>query len=337
LVAFALSSFATSRSSIAADRVFPDTGVTASGEIKELSPVKVVIEVRGKTQEYPIADVIRIEFDGEPSNLSRAKELAISGQFDDADAEMRKVDRARLNNATLQSEYVYYTAFIEGNRALSGNGDASQASAALLTYEKDNNPSYHLYGTAELVGRLKLQLGLYDEAEKYFGALTRSPSEIAKVRGAYFVGQLKLKQNKFVEAAAEFETVLNMTPQNAEMARFQTLAKIGKARATAETGDPAAALALLNELVAETDSTDGELHAQIQVARGNVMLKQKNQTGALLAFLRVDTLFFNSPEDHAEALYQLSELWTAEGQPQKAASAKSRLLSNYPGSPWNRS
>ena len=44
--------------------------------------------------------------------------------------------------------------------------------------------------------------------------------------------------------------------------------------------------------------------------------------------------FLGLPDSHAEALYQLSGLWTKLGDPQRAADAKARLMNLYAGSSW---
>ena len=59
-----------------------------------------------------------------------------------------------------------------------------------------------------------------------------------------------------------------------------------------------------------------------------------NTAYALQDFLLTDLLCFTAAQPHAEALYELQNLWTAYGNPTKAADAKKRLTTQYASSVW---
>jgi hypothetical protein len=53
-----------------------------------------------------------------------------------------------------------------------------------------------------------------------------------------------------------------------------------------------------------------------------------------LAFLHVDTLFFADADQHAQALYYLSDLWGQLNQPDRALEARTTLKNRYAGTRW---
>jgi len=54
----------------------------------------------------------------------------------------------------------------------------------------------------------------------------------------------------------------------------------------------------------------------------------------LIAYLHVDVLFSTEKSFHPEALYNLTRLWNAVQQPDRANEAADKLTSEYPNSPW---
>jgi hypothetical protein len=53
-----------------------------------------------------------------------------------------------------------------------------------------------------------------------------------------------------------------------------------------------------------------------------------------MAYLHTDLLFSAYPEQHAEALAALSELWRDADKGDRAAQAAATLKDRYPGSRW---
>ena len=87
-------------------------------------------------------------------------------------------------------------------------------------------------------------------------------------------------------------------------------------------------------MVDEGDSTDAELYSELFNALGGIFRAAGNNDEAILAFLKTDLLYASEPDAHAEALYNLSQLWTLIGENQRATETKSRLSKLYPTSPW---
>jgi tetratricopeptide (TPR) repeat protein len=319
---------------VAEDRVFPLAGGRVSGKITEATKDNIIIEASGKTQKFAPNDITRIQFDGEPQSLSRAKEFVSNGQLESAALEIKKVDPASLMTDDHKKEFAYYRWFIEGRLALIGKGDAAGAVKGLLAFAKENPQTFHFYEMTENLGNLASSLGNFDRAAVYFAALSKSPVREVQVRGKYLEGRSLLTQQKVPEAAKAFSDVAAASADTPTVARIKKLAVVGMARCDVVNGKAPEALGSLQKLVKENDSTDGELFANIYNAQGECLAKMEQNEGAVLAFLHTDLLFANQPDSHAEALYHLSSLWTKVGDPQRAADAKARLLSLYAGSSW---
>jgi TolA-binding protein len=60
----------------------------------------------------------------------------------------------------------------------------------------------------------------------------------------------------------------------------------------------------------------------------------KQDQDALIAYLTVDLVYGDSPETHAEALFQLSQLWNRGGYPRRAEEVRKKLMKTYPKSTW---
>lgn len=321
-------------SASAADKVYPKGDVPASGKIQSISPTKVVIEVRGNNQTYDLADVQKIAFDGEPTGVERARDHVINGQFDQALEEIKKVDSASVSSPAIQQEVQFYRWYSEGKLALGGNGDTAAAIQGLRELASSNRNTHHLVDMFAILGELYLSQGKTKEAAQYFTFLTRAPSPTTKAKGTYRLAQVELSQDNTEAAEKRFSQLVSASSSGPEMAKLQDLAKVGLAICKQRSGNPQDALKDLDRLIDKNDSTNYELFAAINNAKGACYEAIGEPTDALLAYLQTDLLFFSNAEAHAEALYHLKSLWAEYGNPTKAADAQKRLSTQYAGSQW---
>lgn len=318
----------------AVDKVYPKNDVPASGQIQSISPTKVVIKVRGSDQTFALNDVQKITFDGEPNSLERARDQYINGQFDQALEEIKKVDPASAKNNVIRQEIEFYRWYCEGKLALGGSGDASAAVKGLRALVSANRNTHHLVDIFGILGQLYLSQGKPKEASQYFNFLTRAPDPISKAMGMYQLAQVELAQDSVDAAKTRFSQLANSSSSVAEVSRYADLSKVGLAICKHKAGDNAGAIQDLDKLVKEFDSSDYEIFARINNAKGTCYQALGKSTDALLSFLQTDFLFSSDPEAHAEALYHLKSLWTEYGNPSKSADAKKRLTSQYASSVW---
>ena len=57
---------------------------------------------------------------------------------------------------------------------------------------------------------------------------------------------------------------------------------------------------------------------------------------ALISFLTVDLVHNEAPDEHAEALFNLVDLWLQANHPERSREARRVLETTYPASPWTK-
>lgn len=318
----------------AQDRVYPIQGLPASGKIKSLSPTAVTITARNKDQNFELKDVRKITFDNEPNGLDRARELILQNQYDQAMEELKKLSTDGIDNPLIVQDINFYRALSEGKLGLAGSGDKAAAVRGLLAIAQANRQTHHLYELSEMLGELALALGQPDQAGKYFGMLMSAPDTATKLRGTFRLAEVEMAKGDIEKAKKSFQQVASASINSPETIRIKNFADVGLALCMNESGESQEALNRLNAMIQKFDSTDQELFAKVNNAKGQCFLKLNQTNDALLSYLQTDLLFFTNAEAHAEALYQMSQLWPKVGEAARAAEARERLIQNYASSPW---
>ena len=318
------------------DRVFPVKGPAVTGKIVEKNRDKVVIEVRGNNQNFPSNEILRVLFEGEPTTLSRTKDLVAQGQIEQAVDEFKKIDAASLPSEDMKQDYQFLRGYIAGTLATKGKGDPKNALTLLTNWVKDNAQSYQFYQAAELMGDLAVASGTPDQAAKYYGGLAAAPFPELKVKGSFLQGKALMASKQNADAKAKFQAVLEAKLSDPVSLKFQKMARIGIIQSDALEGKATEAIGELEKMVDEGDSTDGELFAELFNTLGSLFAAAGRNEEAVLSYLKTDQLYGAQSEPHAESLYRLNQLWTKMGSTQKAADAKQKLEKLYPTSPWVR-
>jgi hypothetical protein len=69
-------------------------------------------------------------------------------------------------------------------------------------------------------------------------------------------------------------------------------------------------------------------------ALGTAYAKASKKKEAILAFLHTDLLYFQDPDAHAEALYNLANLFQETNKSDRSLEARNTLKQRYAGSVW---
>lgn len=319
----------------AQDRVTPSKGTAAIGKIGEIQPDQITINVRGKDQVYKTNEVVKVVFEGEPNNLDRARDFINNRQFNLAESELNKIDTAKITDERIANDVLFYKGYAAARMSLAGTGDLRAAAKALSSAATADPQSYHTYKNLELLGELATALNLPEVATGYYRKLAAAPFPDIKALAFYKQGEVDLSTNNTAGARKLFQQLTESTATDVEMIRLKNLAEVGLVICDARDGKSQEALTKLQELVTKHDSSDQALFARIYNTQGMCYLALGQPQQALLAYLRTDLLFSSSPELHAEALYQLTQLWPKVGQPQRSTDARQRLTTLYPSSAWS--
>lgn len=313
------------------DRVYDKQGDNISGTIVQTNSQEVQLQKAGQVTRIPAGEILKIMHEGDPAPLTKAREFALDGQYDQALSELKNVNFDAIGRDIIKADAAFYLALCETRLALAGKGKKDAAVKRTLDFARAYRNSWHFFEAAQLLGDLALALGDTQNALKYYKSLMSSDSSETKIESVYLQGLVLLKQDDADAAMAEFNKVIGLKAQTTRTARVQTLSKAGKAVALAKTGKGSEGLALVKGMIAELSPTDIEMAARIYNAQGASYEAAGDNEGAIIAYLHTHLMFSAQPDAHAEALKKLIELWPLVGKPERAAEARQELQQRYPG------
>ncbi len=318
------------------DQIYGERGTPTRGTVVNTSPTEITMQTPAGNQTFAVNAVKRVTFDGEPNELGRARQALLAGQLEQAQADLQKVNVAEVGREIIKQDVQYYLAYAEGKLALARGGDKNKAAADMNTFYRANPGSHHHFEAAELLGDLAMGLDKPDVAKIFYDELAKAPWAEYKMR-AFVLGADALKvKGDFAAALADYEKVIGASIDTPEASRQKLISQVGKAECLANTGAHEEAIKICEAIIKDNPSTDMELFGRVYNALGTAYVKANKPQDAALAFLHVDTLFFGDPNQHAQALYYLSDLWNQLNQADRALDARTKLKNFYAGTRWAR-
>jgi tetratricopeptide (TPR) repeat protein len=321
------------------DQVFLVKGAPARGSIPAetgMTRDKVTIETTTGSRQIEVNEITRITFKDEPTDLNAGRTQVIQKNYNQALADLKKLDGQKIDRAFIRQDADFYKALCLCKLALSEGGDKKAAADAMLAFVTKAPQSYHFYDAAELLGDLAMASGKYTDAAKYYGSagLAAAPWADYQMRANNASGRALIGEKQFDQALEKFKAVTSSELATPEAMRQKNLAQAGRAVCLAETGKVDEALSLVKDMIDKNDSQDSVLFARLYNALGRCYLKQNKPKDAVMAFLHTDILFYADAEAHAEALFNLSKLWTDVNKSDRAIAARNTLRERYAGSVW---
>jgi tetratricopeptide (TPR) repeat protein len=312
-------------------------GSRVGGSIVSLGPDAIELESRSGIQKISITDVRELLLDGEPDSLTSARAV-LRRDPQGALAELEKIEAAEIQAADprIREEYDFLKAAAAARAATKADGEA--AAQALATFLTRNARSHHFYAGQAILGDVYARLGKFAEAAAAYGELDRGPPAL-RVRSASSKARLLLLQGKPGDALREFEvaTKIPTEDRDATSATQKGEARLGIAACLARTGKAADGIKAAREAIRAADPRDRQLLAAGFATLGECQRAVGGQEeDAVISFLTVDLVYNTVPERHAEALFNLVELWEATKQPERARDARKTLTTTYPDSPWTK-
>jgi tetratricopeptide (TPR) repeat protein len=312
-----------------------------SGTVKTVTATEVTIDVQGSLQKIPVTEIEAVEFEGEAAEMKLARSALKTGGDQNAIAYLDKIKPETVTKKEIKQDLAFYRAQAQARMALRGAGDVKKAGADVFNFVNGNPDSYHFLQAQEILGELLVADGNVDAALKAFAVLDQSPFDEYKMRAGVARGRALMSQSKFPEALAEFDKVLAlpfnpMTQKGTPSESQRFAAVLGKAQCQANTGGFEEAIKELEgNVIPNLSPEESKLQAAAYNTLGNCYnQKPDGKKAALLAFLHVDVLYNIVPSEHAEALWNLSNLWVDIGKNERGQECLTRLNRMYPGSPW---
>ena len=311
--------------------------VTVTGSTRD----GLTIEDReGVERPVSVAEIVDVQFEGEPQELRTARNLLARGRSSDALEELAKIDADSLNGLTslMKADLDYITAASNAQAALldAGNRDRLRdAGREVLGFASAHPQSFRYYRTRELVGDLLAASGDTAKASEYYEQLAAGPPAM-KIRAATARGRMLLAAGDHAGAVTAFEQAEAIDASDPASQEQKRLASLGKARGLGGLGKGSEAIAVVNELLNGANPEDAELLGPAYNALGDAHRAAGRLQDAALAYLTVDLVYNTNPSAHAEALAKLAEVWEEIGQPERGREARSTLQATYPETSWAR-
>lgn len=311
-------------------------GRSLKGEVISQNPNKVTVKTKiGIDEEVPVNEIKMIRFDVEPDALNAARGKFFSGDYKQVIDALSGVSLDDIDRTLVRQEVEYMRAVSAARLALGGVGSAAKSAKMVQQYLKEYPQSYHEYDANELLGDLAIAIGKPDKADVFYQK-AEAPWPDSKLRLALSRGRGFVAQKKYEDAVGTYQKVLESTEQGPVADRYRLAATLGKASAMAEMGQGQQGVDDVKRVIRSAEKGDLEIHALAYNALGNCYLAMQQPKEAVLQYLHTDTLYFQDPQAHAEALGRLAILWDQLNQPDRATRARKTLNSRYPNSVWNK-
>ena len=186
----------------------------------------------------------------------------------------------------------------------------------------------------ELLGDLQARAGKPADALAAYQQLDGGPPAL-KVRAASAKAAMLLAQGKPDEAMVEYDAAIKLAGSEKASQPQKRSAELGKAKCLSLQGKQDAAIEMVLQIVKDSSPEEKELLSRAYNVLGTAYRAMGGrEQDALIQFLTVDLVYNTLPESHAEALFNLGELWDKGSNPERAREARQNLKAAYPASPW---
>ena len=321
----------------AADRINLVGGSSLSGKVVAVSPIEIDLENSdGDSQKVKIETIRDLQFGEEPQSLKNARGMLLRGRGADAREDAAKIEADELEGLEplVLAEVDFVRAAAAGRAVLDAGGDLAAAAKAVADYLVKHPKSHHVFQMQELLGDLYARAGKPDQAVAAYQQLDAGPPAL-KGRAASAKAAMLVAQGKAVEAMAEYEAAIKLAGNDKSSEPQKRSAEIGRAKCLSLQGNQAAAVESVLQIVKNTSPEEKEILSRAYNVLGAAYRAMgSKEQDALIQFLTVDLVYNTLPESHAEALFNLGELWEKGGNPQRALEARQNLKAAYPASPW---
>ncbi len=322
-----------------ADEIRKLTGEKAGGTVQSISATEVTIGDSVRETAVPVNEIAAVVFAPEPRNLTEARDAYDAGRYTDVLTSLNEIKPEQIRRDEVKTEIEFFRAMAAARLASFGSVDQKTATSAgmeLNRFLNEHKNSHHFYEVNEALGDL-LSTMKNANALRFYDVLASAPWPDYKIRAALLKGRAAQMNGNHAAAIEQFDAALAL-PATGRFAETQLqLGRIGKAVSLNATGKLDEAMKLVQEVIEKADQSNIEVNARAFNALGDCYRKKGASKDALLEYLKVDLLFSSVPDAHAEALYNLSQLWNEVQHPERARAAADTLKTRYATSRWNKS
>ena len=319
------------------------TDTRASGDITAVTKDSLTVKPRtGPEIKIPTNDVLKIEWDGQPSEFQLAMTDEQNLRLDKALQGYEKaLPKVPTGKTFLKADVEFHIARTWASMGLSDSSKLDQAISKVEAFKNGNASSFRYYEALLHLGHLYVAKADYLKADATFNILSRAPFPETQMQAKIASADVLLKQNNLTGAIAAYDQVIGL-PANDDSTKAKKLeAMIGKASCQIQQDKVDESLKVVLDVIKQAPAGNTPLLSKAYIAKGDCLVRQGKNDQALLAYLVVDIVLApkmaaSERDFHAQALFNLAKLWPTVGQPGRAAEASSSLETNYPESSWTK-
>ena len=313
-------------------------GKRVNGSISAMSKTELTLKKNvGEPDVVSANDIAAIEWDGGGPELKLGYSDENGGKFESATQRFLKAKTdAKSPSDFLKGEFEYMLARVAAKQALADPDKREQAIQKLIAAQKAYPEHVRYYESVVLLSQIQLAAKDLTSVRKTLEALSQSPWNDLKLAARIAEARALVAEGKIDDAIAAFDAVANSVGDSASEAPRKYEAMLGHARGLIMQSKFEDALKILETVTEKGPADDSTVQAEAYVLQGQAYQGIGRTKEAALAYLHVDILFPRESAFHAEALYQMSNLWKLVQHPDRSAEAAGKLVQIYPNSEWRK-
>lgn len=320
----------------AADRINRRGDKAVAGDVTAIAKDKITVKPSvGNPVDVPANEVLSVEWGAEASELNLARGAEESGNFERALEFYAK--SATSTDANVKVDVEFLTARTTATMAL--QGDATKLDDAIKkldAFTKANGSSFRYFPAVLLLGQVQLLKEDFDNAEKSFASLSQAPWAEYKMAAQNATARLAIRKGSLDAALSAYEQVIGQNVTAPAEVSKRNEALIGKGNVLLQQSKADMALETINEAISKTEAEDSAVLAEAFVLKGECLKAQGKVQEAILAYLHIPVLFEREKTWHAQALFNLTQLYPKVDQADRGLAARQELQETYPESPWTK-
>jgi tetratricopeptide (TPR) repeat protein len=313
--------------------------MTARGTILEENPREVVVQTGGgNKQTAPVNRIESVRYAKQPAELVQTRVRERQGRWEEALEDYKRISQEVGEDQKFLMSTVIFGAFrAAAELAVVDPKKAEEALTLQKRFAEAFPESRHHYAMFELLGRIHLAKGDFDEAVKMFAKLGEVDWPGFAEKAAVYQGVAALNRGQLYAAIPHFDRVIQSTGKD-ELTRQQRFAaQVYKGECLVRSAKAGEAEKLLRAALEAIDEEAVEVKAIGHNALGDALrASQKPKEAALAGYLWVNVVYNQNPEQLARALFNLAQVFQQIGLKERAQEMAARLQAEFPNSDWTR-
>lgn len=310
--------------------------VTLRGEFTAMTTESITIKLTGGREEtVSVADIRTLRFDQEPTLLAQAQSNERSGALDAALTKYEQV-QSEYNGSDkrLVTDLAYLIARTKCRLSLADPNLRADARTAIQQFRTANRSNFRYLEGTLLEAAVAAADGDQAGARSLLQEVQTSTVKGFQLQAGVQLGELLLAAGETSEAAQAFDAVIQQSQGDSSAAAAHWAGLLGRARCAQADNQLDDAITRIEQVIAGASQAQTDVLADAWVLKGDCLRLRNEQKAALMAYLHVDVLYPSEPNQHAQSLYRLAQLWGPAGHQDRAEDAAARLTDRYPNSEW---